>query len=86
MRFPSAHGDNLILFGDSGVGLKDIGLDRVGNAVDLFWVGPKTTGKSLPECCGVRGFDRYDWKQIQSVGQASLDPWGGKNGGEGVKN
>ena len=37
---PAADGYDLILFGDSGVELKDIGLNGVWNTVDLFWVGP----------------------------------------------
>jgi hypothetical protein len=40
VRFPAAYGDDLILFGDGGVELKDIGLNGVRNTVDLFWVGP----------------------------------------------
>ena len=39
VRVPPPHGDNLILFLDSGVEFKDIGLNRVRNAVNLFWVG-----------------------------------------------
>ena len=35
---PAANGDDLVLFGDGGVELKDIGLNRVRNAVNLFWV------------------------------------------------
>ena len=37
---PSANGDDLFLFLDGGVELKDIGLNGVRNAVNLFWVGP----------------------------------------------
>jgi hypothetical protein len=35
VRFPATYGDNLILFLDGGVELKDIGLDRVRNTVDF---------------------------------------------------
>ena len=37
---PAADGDDLVLFGDGGVELIDIGLNGVRNAVNLFWVGP----------------------------------------------
>ena len=37
---PAADGDDLVLFGDSGVGFEDIGLDGVRNEADHFWVGP----------------------------------------------
>jgi len=40
VRFPTAYRNNLVLFGDSGVEFKDIGLNGVRNTVDLFWVGP----------------------------------------------
>ena len=40
VRFPAADGYNLVLFGDGGVELKEIGLNGVRNAVNLFWVGP----------------------------------------------
>jgi len=40
VRFPAAYGDDLVLFGDGGGELKDIGLNGVRNAVNLFWVGP----------------------------------------------
>ena len=59
VRFPAADRDNLILFGDGGVELKDIGLNGVRNAVNLFWVGPQASGKAFPKRGGMRGFDRY---------------------------
>jgi hypothetical protein len=37
---PATDGDNLVLFLGGRVELKDIGLNRVRNAVNLFWVGP----------------------------------------------
>ncbi len=40
IRVPAADGDDLVLFGDGRVELKDIGLNGVRNAVNLFWVGP----------------------------------------------
>ena len=40
IRVPAADGDDLVLFGDGRVELKDIGLNGVRNTVDLFWVGP----------------------------------------------
>lgn len=55
--FPTAYGDNLILFGDSGVEFEDIGLDGMGNAVDLSWVVPKPGREILPNCSGMWGFD-----------------------------
>jgi hypothetical protein len=54
--------------------LKDIGLNGVRNAMDLFWVGPKAGDERFPEIGGMRGFYRYGWEQFQSAGQASLDP------------
>ena len=38
--FPSADGDDLVLFLDGRVELKDISLNGVRNAVNLFWVSP----------------------------------------------
>jgi hypothetical protein len=40
VRFPAADGDDLIFFLDRGRKRKDIGLNGVRNAVNLFWVGP----------------------------------------------
>ena len=59
VRFPAADGDDLVLFGDGRVELKDIGLNGVRNAMDLFWVGPKAGDERFPEIGGMRGFDRY---------------------------
>ena len=39
----------MILFGDSGVEFKNIGLDGVGDVVDLFWIGTKATSEGFPE-------------------------------------
>ena len=57
--FPTAYRDNLILFLNGGVELKDIGLNGVRNAVNLFWVGPKPGREFLPKSSRMRGFDRY---------------------------
>jgi hypothetical protein len=57
VRFPAADGYNLILFGDGRVELKDIGLNWVRNAVNLFWVGPQTDSEGFPKNGRVRGFD-----------------------------
>ena len=56
---PAADGYDLVLFGDGGVELKDIGLNGVGNAVNLFWVRTKAASEGFPKCGGMRGFDRY---------------------------
>ena len=58
IRVPAADGDDLVLFGDGGVELKDIGLDGVGNAVDFFWIGTKAKSEGFPEKGGVWGFDK----------------------------
>jgi hypothetical protein len=83
---PAAGGDDLVLFGDSRVEFKDIGLNRVRNAVDLFWVDPEAGSEGFPKNGRVRGFYRHGWEQFQSAGQASLDPGSGKDGSEGVEN
>ena len=56
---PAADGNDLILFGDGGVEFKDIGLNGVRNAVNLFWVGPQAGGERFPEIGGMRSFYRY---------------------------
>ena len=55
---PAADGDDLVLFGDGRLELKDIGLNGVRNAVNLFWVGPQPDREFLPKCGGMRGFDK----------------------------
>ncbi len=58
VRVPATDGDDLVLFSDGGVELKDIGLDGVRNAVDFFWVGPEAGGEGFPKK-GRRGsFDK----------------------------
>jgi hypothetical protein len=59
VRVPAADGDDLILFLNGRGELKDIGLNGVRNAVNLFWVGPKAGDERFPEIGGMRGFDRY---------------------------
>jgi hypothetical protein len=55
--FPSAHGDDLILFLNGRIELEDIGLNGVGNTVNLFWVRTKAASEGFPKCGGMRGFD-----------------------------
>ena len=59
IRVPAANGDDLILFLNGGVELKDIGLNGVRNTVDLFGVDPEAGSEGFPKCGGMRGFDRY---------------------------
>ena len=42
---PAADGDNLILFGDRGVELKDIGLNRVRNTVNFGGIDSQAGGE-----------------------------------------
>ena len=86
VRFPPANGDDLVLFGDGRVELKDISLNGVGNTVNLFWVGPQAGGEGFPKHGGMRGFDSNSREKFKSAGQASLNPGGGADGGEGVEN
>jgi len=44
VRFPSAYGDDLVLFADGGVELKDIGLNRVRNTVDFGGIDSQAGG------------------------------------------
>jgi hypothetical protein len=54
---PATDGDDLVLFLDGGVELKDIGLNWVRNTVDFFWIGTKATSEGFPEKGGRGGFD-----------------------------
>ena len=65
VRFPAADGDNLILFGDRGVELKDIGLNRVRNAVDFGGIDPETGGQGFPEIGGVGGFNKNEGQEFK---------------------
>ena len=86
VRFPAADRDNLILFLNGGVELKDIGLNGVRNAVDLLRVDPEAGSEGFPKRGGMRGFDSNSREKFKSAGQASLDPGSGEDGGEGVEN
>ena len=57
VRFPAADGYDLILFLNGGVEFKDIGLNRVRNAVDLLRVDPKAGSEGFPKRGGMGGFD-----------------------------
>ena len=65
VRFPAADRDNLILFGDGGVELKDIGLNRVRNAVDFGGIDPETGGQGFPEIGGVGGFNKNEGQEFK---------------------
>ena len=58
VRSPAADRYDLVFFGDGGVELKDIGLDGVRNAVNLFWVDPQAGSEGFPKRGGMRGFDK----------------------------
>ena len=58
VRFPAADRDNLILFGDGGVELKDIGLNRVRNTVNFGGIDSQAGGEGFPKCSGLRSFDK----------------------------
>ena len=62
---PAAYGDDLILFGDRGVELKDIGLNGVRNTVDFGGIDPEAVGEELPKFCGMRGFDKDGGQELQ---------------------
>ena len=54
---PAADGDNLILFLNGRVELKDIGLNGVRNTVDFGGIDPEAVGEGFPEDGGMGGFD-----------------------------
>ena len=66
VRFPAADGDDLVLFGDGGVELKDIGLNGVRNAVDLLRVDPEAGSEGFPKSGCVRGFYSNSREQLKS--------------------
>ena len=66
VRVPPPHGDNLILFLDSGVEFKDIGLNGVRNAVDFGRVDPEAGSEGIPKSGRVRGFDKNGGQEFQS--------------------
>jgi len=86
VRFPAADRDDLVFFGDRGVELKDIGLNGVRNTVNFGGIDPEALGKGFPKHGGMRGFDSNSRENFKSAGQASLNPGGGADGGEGVDN
>ena len=45
VRFPATNGDDLVLFVDGGVELKDIGLNRVRNTVDFGGIDSQAGGE-----------------------------------------
>ena len=57
VRFPTAYRNNLVLFGDGGVELEDIGLNGVRNTVDFGGIDPEAGGEGFPKRGGMRGFD-----------------------------
>ena len=58
VRVPAADGDDLVLLGDGGVELKDIGLNGVRNTVDFGGIDPETGGEGFPKCGGNWRFDK----------------------------
>ena len=86
IRVPAANGDDLILFLNGGVELKDIGLNGVRNTVDFGGIDPDVGSEGFPKRGRMRGFDSNSREKFKSAGQASLDPGGGEDGGEGVEN
>lgn len=66
VRFPATYGDDLILFGDRGVELKDIGLDRVRNTMDVGGIDPDAGGEGFPKCGGMRSFDKDGGQKLKS--------------------
>ena len=78
---PAADRDDLVLFGDGGVELKDICLNGVRNTVDFGGIDPEAGGEGFPKRGGMRGFDSNSREKFKSARQASLDPGGGEGGG-----
>ena len=58
IRFPAANGNDLILFGDGGVELKNIGLNGVGNTLDFGGIDSQAGGERFPKCGGRGSFDK----------------------------
>jgi hypothetical protein len=85
IRFPAADRDNLILFLNGGVELKDIGLNGVRNTVDFGGINPEVASEGFPKRGRMRGFDSNSREKFKSAGQASFDPVGRDNGREGVE-
>jgi len=63
---PAADGDDLILFLNGRIELKDIGLNGVRNTVDFFWIGTKAGGERFPKDGGSGSFDKNGGQEFQS--------------------
>ena len=79
IRVPATDGDDLILFLNGGVELKNISLNGMRNTVDLLRVDPEAGSEGFPKCSGMRGFDSNSREKFKSAGQASFDPGGGND-------
>jgi hypothetical protein len=64
--FPAADGYDLVLFGDGGVELKDIGLNGVRNTADFRGIDPEAVGEGFPEIGGMGGFNKNGGQEFQS--------------------
>ena len=62
---PSAYGDNLILFLNGRVELKDIGLNGVRNTVNFGGIDSQAGGEGFPEIGGVGGFNKNGGQEPQ---------------------
>ena len=58
IRVPAADGEELVLFGDGGGELKDIGLNGMRNTVDFLWIGTKATSEGFQKEGGMGCFDK----------------------------
>ena len=56
---PAANGNDLVFFSDRGVEFKNIGLNGVGNTVNLLRVDPEAGSEGFPKSGRMRGFYRY---------------------------
>jgi hypothetical protein len=66
IRFPAADRDNLILFLNGGVELKDIGLNGVRNTVDFGGIDPEVGSEGFPKRGRMRGFDKDGGQKSKS--------------------
>ena len=65
VRFPATNGDDLVLFVDGGVELKDIGLNRVRNTMDFGGIDPEVGSEGFPKRGSMRGFDKDGGQEVQ---------------------